>query len=129
MDNQTVMVEEYTQGILLMRWQANIRDVDITTAFNDIETYLNEYAGKVSVIVDLTGQTNIPIHSTLFKSISIQNHANLDNWLVLGKNKIARMIGNTLTNMTRKDNIRWFDTFEQLQDYLATKSIENIQNA
>jgi hypothetical protein len=45
-------------------------------------------------------------------------HPRLAEWLVYGTNTSARRIGDLLTKASRRNNIRWFDTEDEVLGYL-----------
>lgn len=125
MQDRTVFVEEfYPDRILKMVWQSHVRTEDVDQTFEEIAQYLDDSPNPICIIVDLTANPHIPMHQTVFRAINVQRHPNLKRWVVLGKNQIARMIGNSLMNITNRNNIEWFTNFDEFYAYLDEVLVE-----
>ncbi len=127
MRERTVFVEEfYPNRVLKMVWQSHVRTEDVDQTFQEINDYLNATSSPICIVVDLTANPHIPMHQTVFKAITAQRHPNLQRWVVLGKNQIARIVGNSLINITNRNNIEWFTTFDEFNTYLEQMLAEEV---
>ncbi len=123
MTDATITIEEVHPHLLKMIWSAYIDGGDVRNAFSQICDYLEEVEDAVWVIVDITANPNLSLNNTVFTAMNAQKMANLEAWLVLGKNKTAEVIGRTLSAITGKKNIEWFDAETELNQYLAAHDL------
>lgn len=106
---------------LLMTWPHIIDKGSITTAFRVIMSALSNTSTPIPVIVDLRADPKFLMSETIMGAYKSFNHPMLGAWLVVGANPRARMIGQALVTMTQRDNIKWFDTMEEMETYRAEK--------
>ena len=108
------------QNALLMSWEHRVDRDDVRAAFQEMTDYLNEASRPLYVIVDLRNNPMFPLAETITAAFwGPFRHPLLAEWLVVGSSPAARTIGRTLTGISRRDNIRWFQTMEQAEEYLA----------
>jgi hypothetical protein len=107
------------QPTLVMRWPRVIARDSIKTAFHEIVQALDESNVPLYIIVDLQANPDFPMTDTIQGAyFGPYRHPNLAEWLVVGTNILGRMIGNTLSSITRRHNIKWFDTMEEALGHL-----------
>lgn len=124
MSKPTVTIEEYQPGIFKLTWQAYVEIEDVNYVFNEILDYLDQPRNRsCSIIMDLLANPQLPMHITGIKAIAIQRNPKMNKWLVLGRSKSAEMIGNILLGLTRKHNVEWFNTSDELENYLHKLTI------
>lgn len=124
MADATVILEEVHPRLLKMVWQTRANSIDVRNTFEQICDYLGNTEDSVWIIVDITANPNMSLTSTVFPAMNAQKMANLEAWLVLGRNKTAEVIGRTLSSITGKKNIQWFETEAELKQYLAALNID-----
>lgn len=104
---------------LLMSWPRIIERDSIKEAFRTIVTSLDASDVPMYVVVDLHANPDFPMTDTIQGAyFGPYRHPMLSEWLVVNTNILGRMIGNTLSSITRRHNIKWFDTMEEALDYL-----------
>jgi len=108
-----------SSGALLMSWPPIIDKESITSAFHTIMSTLDNTTMPIAVVVDLRADPKFLMSETIMGAYKPFNHPMLGAWLVVGANPRARMIGQALVTMTQRDNIKWFDTMEEMETYRA----------
>jgi hypothetical protein len=84
-----------------------------------LNTILNEAPEPIYVFVDLRERPNFPLADTLRGALDGPfRNPNLKEWLVIGSSAMAHTIGRMLSAMTRRHNIKWFDSEEEAVAYL-----------
>lgn len=107
------------QPALLMRWPRIIERESIKEAFRIIVNALDESNLPLYIVVDLHANPDFPMTETIQGAyFGPFRHPMLAEWLVVNTNILGRMIGNTLSSITRRHNIKWFDTTEEAFDHL-----------
>lgn len=107
---------------LLMIWEHTVDKDDVTRAFHDLVDCLDSAIAPMYVIVDVRADPRFPLIETFRGALNGPfRHPNLSEWLVVGANSVARSIGSTLVSVSSRDNIHWFNTFEEALDYLARR--------
>ena len=102
-------------------WAHAVRREDVVTAFRDLNTILNEASEPIYVFVDLRERPNFPLADTLRGALDGPfRNPNLKEWLVIGSSPMAHTIGRMLSSITRRHNIKWFNTEEEAVAYLKT---------
>jgi hypothetical protein len=105
---------------LKMIWQHKVVDKDVITAFESITTALNNSKDPLYVVVDLLNNPNFPLMVTIQNALEPYRHPQLQEWLIVGSNWMARTIEGTLSKITRHKNVRWFDTEDDALNYLKS---------
>jgi hypothetical protein len=109
----------YDYPALIMTWPRFIERNSIKEAFRTIVEALDESDVPLYIIVDLSANPDFPMTETIQGAyFGPFRHRLLAEWLVVNTNMLGRMIGNTLTSITRRHNIRWLDTMEDATAYL-----------
>jgi hypothetical protein len=91
----------------------------IKEAFRTLVTALDNTDAPLYILVDLHANPDFPMTETIQGAyFGPFRHLYLAEWLVVNSNILGRMIGNTLASITRRDNIRWFDTTEEAIGHL-----------
>lgn len=110
---------------LVMYWPRVIERESIKTAFHKIVEALDTSEVPLYIIVDLQANPDFPMTDTIQGAyFGPYRHANLAEWLVVNTNILGRMIGNTLASITRRHNIKWFDTMEEAVRHLEERVAE-----
>jgi len=108
-----------------MTWPRVIERDSIKEAFRMIVTALDTSNVPLYIVVDLHANPDFPMTETIQGAyFGPFRHCNLAEWLVVNTNILGRMIGNTLSSITRRDNIRWFETMEEALQYLQELTVE-----
>lgn len=104
---------------LIMRWPRVIERESIKEAFRTIVSALDASDVPMYVVVDLHANPDFPMTDTIQGAyFGPYRHEMLAEWLVVNTNILGRMIGNTLSSITRRHNIKWFDTMEEALTHL-----------
>lgn len=104
-------------------WAHVVHGQDVQKAFRDLYNILNAAEEPIYVFVDLRERPNFPLADTLRGALDGPfRHPKLKEWLVIGSSPMAHTIGRMLTSMTRRNNIKWFDTEAEAIDYLKISS-------
>ena len=107
------------QPALLMKWPRSVDKESIRTAFRGIMDVLDATGEPIYVIVDLRDDPDFPMTETIQSAYwGPFRHHRLAEWLVVSTNVLGRMIGHTLATITRRNNIKWFDTMDEAMAYL-----------
>lgn len=102
-------------------WAHSVRRDDVTAAFRDLNGILNSVSEPIYVFVDLRERPNFPLADTLRGALDGPfRHPMLKEWLVIGSSAMAHTIGRMLSSITRRNNIKWFDTQDEAVDYLKS---------
>lgn len=105
-----------------MIWEHTVEKEDVTHAFHDLIECLDAASTPQYVIVDLRADPRFPLIETFRAALNGPfRHPNLSEWLVVGANSVARSIGSALVSVSSRDNIRWFNTYEEALDYLSDR--------
>jgi hypothetical protein len=125
--NATVSVgrlEKFPYG-LLMKWLQEVRVGDVTRAFEHINAILDASDVPMYVIVDILSKPKFPMSETIFSALrGPYRHENLTAWLIVGENRMARMIESVLSNITRRKNVEWFESLQAALAHIAQQSTE-----
>jgi hypothetical protein len=71
------------------------------------------------VVVDLRANPILPFIETVMAAIGGPfKHPRLSQWLVVGANPQAKVIGRTLTSLTQRNNTLWFDDVDAACEYV-----------
>lgn len=104
---------------LKMTWQRQVAAEDIAAAFGEVTDRLNSSNKPLYVVLDLQEEPELPLKETILGALSgTYRHPRLAEWLVVGANNPAEVVGRALATMTNRDNVIWFDTEEQAIHYL-----------
>ncbi len=104
---------------MVMRWEHAIHSRDVSVAFRDINERLDAADEPMYVLVDLLENPQFPLLDTIAGALwGPFRHPTLNEWLVIGTNTLARVIARSLSNATRRNNIRWFSSYEEVYAYM-----------
>jgi hypothetical protein len=80
---------------------------------------LSASAVPLRVVVDVSSNPRFPLSETISGAFwgPFRNQM-LTEWLVIGASGMAHTIGRTLIGLSRRDNIRWFETMNEALAYL-----------
>ncbi len=107
------------QPAFLMTWPHIVDKESIRSAFRDIMDGLDTTDKPLYVVVDLRNNPDFPMTETIQGAYwGPFRHYRLAEWLVVSTNVLGRMIGHTLATITRRNNIKWFETMEEAMLYL-----------
>lgn len=114
---------------LQMVWNGNTLSSDLEDAFDTLQGELDRADMPLYVIVILNRQVNFPLHITATLALKAHKHANLKSWLVIGKdNMLARVIASVLSSVNRDDRIHWFNSLEEIHDYVESQNEKHLTN-
>jgi hypothetical protein len=103
----------------MLEWEQVINKDEIAPVFRKIVRALDASDEPLYVVVDLTKDPEFPMSQTINAALwGPFRHKRLQAWLVVGSNRTAQVIGRTLNNLTRRDNIVWYETVEEAFAYL-----------
>ena len=98
---------------LLMTWKQHPNPRDVSRVFAEMNVHLSAATKPLDVIVDLTENSKIPLQSTILEVLrGPARHPMMGVWIVAAPNSMARIIGNVLLSLTRRENIVWHATLE-----------------
>lgn len=119
----TVSVEAVSSyNAILMTWQHRVDKSDVVRAFHKINQTLNEAAAPVYVVVDITNNPRFPLRETINSALwGPYRNPKLKAWLIIGSNPTARAIERSLSGVTKRKNVFWFQSFEEVQRYLEAQ--------
>lgn len=107
----------------MLWWAQAVHSEDVQTAFRELNSLLDTAESPLYVFVDLRERPNFPLADTLRGALEGPfRHPMLKEWLVIGSNPMAHTIGRILTSITRRNNIKWFNTEEKAIEYLLISS-------
>jgi hypothetical protein len=110
-------VEDY--NALVMLWEHDIRTEDVQPAFDTITQHLNAADAPMYVLVDLLKDPQFPLLETISGALwGPFRNPMLKEWLVIGSNNLAHVIARMLMNATRRNNIRWFKSYDEAKAYM-----------
>jgi hypothetical protein len=107
-----------------MIWQHQIVARDLRTAFGQIGEALAQTDEPLYVIVDLQSNPQFPIRATVEEALPAYRHPNLKAWLILGHNRIGKLIESTLTALTRRQNVYWFNSEADAIAYIQAEGAQ-----
>lgn len=121
----TVRVTPYDDyPALLMQWDSNIRTSDARAAFENIFHLLNQTQTPLYIVIDLQANPHFPVQETISGAlVGLFGHVMLLEWLIVGKNPTARMMGRTLSTFMSRNTLQWFDSTHEIHAYLASKTV------
>jgi hypothetical protein len=116
----TVYAEPYEgYHALVMLWQNEIHTEDVQPAFDTITEHLNVADSPMYVLVDLLQDPQFPLLETISGALwGPFRNPMLKEWLVIGSNNLAHVIARMLMNATRRNNIRWFKSYDEAKAYM-----------
>ncbi len=120
MSQPTVRIES-VEGYpaMVMLWEHTVRTADVQAAFKDITARLEAADEPTYVLVDLLKDPQFPLIDTITGALwGPFRHPTLKEWLVIGTNTLARVIARSLSNATRRNNIRWFNSYDEVYAYI-----------
>lgn len=106
---------------LLMIWERQPVESDIQAAFAYVRSLLDIATAPMHILVDIQRDPHFPVGITLNAAFSVHHHDRMGNWLVVGKNPMAKFIARALTSVGRQ-NIHWFHAMDDAMAYLQTLS-------
>ncbi len=100
--------------LVMMKWLSRVSESDVIAAFEQVDRLLSESDEPCYVLFDITSSLNFPISATL-KGAAFGPYRNphMIEWLIVGSNPIAHLIERTLTSVTGRDIVRWFENEAQ----------------
>ncbi len=119
--HRTVWLEPVSgyDTVYKMVWTASPSREDTSAVFEVIVDVLDSAPAPVYIIVELLSNPHFPLKQTLSGAMQAHSHHKMGKWLVIGSNRIAKLIGNVLTTFNNTD-IEWFKTEQQVIQYLET---------
>ena len=110
----TVYVESIEgYNALRMVWQHQVDRRDVQTAFQSIASRLAGAPVPTCVIVNIQDDPNFPLRETIFGALGPYRNRNLSEWLIVGENRFAHLIERTLSSITGRTNVFWFERESQ----------------
>ena len=112
----TVRIEPVTghEPALWMIWDRWPAEAAVTRACESMVAHMDAADQPVHVLVDLRSNPNFPMRVTVMDVLEgPARHCKMGDWLVIGANRLAKVIGSVVSRVTRRENIRWYDTEEQ----------------
>jgi hypothetical protein len=112
MPELTVSVEAINgYPALMMKWEQKASKEDIKRAYRLISEALEAASSPIYIVVDLRNNIQMPLKETVSGAFfGPYNHPKLATWLVIGGHQMARIVANSLNQMTREQRVEWFDT-------------------
>ncbi len=106
---------------LRMIWPHQVDSDDVHRAFQELVRILDQSRVDIHVIVDITNSPKFPIQTVITETLTGSHyHSHLGDWLIVGSNRMGRMIGNVLDSMSKRDVIHWFETEDRAIAYLVS---------
>lgn len=103
----------------LLTWEQKVDKRDVAPAFRQLTQALDDSEGMIWVVVDLGKNPNLPLHETISSTLwGPSRHDKLRGWLVIGSNSTAQLIGRTLSKVTGRFNIQWFENMDQVLTHM-----------
>lgn len=103
----------------LLAWEQRVEKEDVGPAFRQLTRALDDSNDPLWIIVDLRKNPSLPLHETISSTLwGPSRHDKLRGWLVIGSNSTAQLIGRTLSKITGRFNIEWFETIDQVYDHM-----------
>lgn len=101
-------------------WYATrLKSEDISQAFRTLNALIDRSPRPVYVFVDLRQQPQFPLTDILRAALEGPfRNPKLAEWLVIGSTPMAQIIGRTLSAVTLRKNIRYFETEDAAKSYL-----------
>jgi hypothetical protein len=107
---------------LLMTWELKATKEDIKRAYHEIMQALEQSKTPLYVVVDLRRNIQMPLKETVAGAFfGPYNHPKLGAWLVVGGHQMARIVANSLSQMTREHRVEWFDS--EIEVYSRLKEL------
>ncbi|MDQ7026031.1 MAG: hypothetical protein Q9P01_01670 [Anaerolineae bacterium] len=107
---------------LFMVWDADIKAKDVSQAYQQITTELDQSETLKYIIVDLTSNPNMPFAETLRGALyGPYKHPMLKQWLVVGDHQVGHMVSRLLFSTTGKKHVIWFDSIEDAYDHIENE--------
>jgi hypothetical protein len=109
---------------ILMTWQHDVNKGDVVAAFQKLQTLLDGADQPIYIVVDIQSNPIFPLRETIQGALwGPYRHPRVEEWLVAGSNTLAHTIERTLSNITRRKNVRWFETEAAALGYLSTVTL------
>lgn len=103
----------------LLAWEHTVNKTDVAPAFRALVQALEASAQPLWIVVDLHNDPVFPLHETITSALwGPFRHKQLREWLVVGSNNTAHLIGRTLSGITGRKNILWFKTIQEVYEYM-----------
>lgn len=118
-ENQLTVTVEFSGDVAKMTWEARPSVNDVLHAFESLESYLQQRAAPLYVIVDIRSNPAFPLFATARAALPLYKNDSLAAWLIVGKNTAARAIENVLTQLTQRKNVYWFDDEAEALAFIA----------
>jgi hypothetical protein len=110
----------------LLHWEHSVNKDDVARAFRIITQALDASTEPLWIVVDLRSNPVFPLRETISSAFwGPFRHKNMREWLVVGSNSTAHLIGNTLANITGRANIRWFHEIADVFAHMDAVIVDN----
>lgn len=114
-------VEGY--NALYTKWHRKVSGADLADAFNQINAALAEAVTPLHLIVDLSENPSIPIHTTVAKILQGPAfHPMMGYWLIVAPNTTIRIVVNAVSAIDPKVTHSWHSTVDDAVEYLYEKA-------
>lgn len=115
----SVAISESHPNVMLMQWEKEIETGDVAAAFEQINMVLNSSSSPMYVLVDILSKPQFPMSETISSALRGSfGHENLKAWLIAGENRLAHVIEKVLSNITRRKNVEWFTSMDDVIEFL-----------
>jgi len=107
----------------IVRWGGDANDIVVLNAFKKVARILDRAPRPTTIILDLTDEPHCPL-LTILNAVLLgpYYHHHLDEWLVIGDNRIARTIGRILSRNRRKQATFWFNSEVDVIAYMDSRA-------
>lgn len=100
-------------------WAHHVNHHDVKPAFEALNQLINESPIPMYVLVDLSQQPDLPVIETIHNALSGPfRNPRLVEWLVVGSSSLAKIIGRSLSTLSFRNNIKWFESEAAALSYL-----------
>jgi hypothetical protein len=105
-----------------MHWERSPLEADVRQAFADIMIKLDSANQDVYIVVDILSKPRFPLALTINLSSQAHRHPNMGDWLVIGENIMAKLIGRSISALS-DSKVLWFKTEEEAMRHLARVTV------
>lgn len=113
---------------LVMLWEHDIRTEDVQPAYDTVTQHLNASEAPMYVLVDLLKDPQFPLLETISGALwGPYRNPMLKEWLMIGSNNLAHVITRMLMNATRRNNVRWFKSYDEAKTYMQKVDAEPVK--
>ncbi len=101
---------------------------DVIPAFQTIMNGLEQTEKRMYVLVDIRQNTQLPIKEIVGAAFwGPHRHPNLVAWLVVGSNALARSIARLMSQISRRQNVQWFENEAEALTYIEQHMANETQ--